>query len=414
MRYRRRLAESKLRSYARAFACTLVTGARQVGKSTLLQELFGATHRAFVFDPVQDLFGVRQDPDLFLRNNPPPLILDEIQYVPELVPALKRWIDETRRPGMYLVTGSQQWQVMRDLAESLAGRVAILELPGFALQETHEVTGPGWLNLWLGHAGAGLEAGLEAIADLSPVGVSVTESLWRGGFPELLDLAEDVIPGWMQGYVASYLQRDVRTLLEVRDESQLATFVALCAALTAQEVNYSQLGRDIGLSSPAAKRWIGVLRGTYQWLEVPAYAPNHVKRLSGRPKGFLTDTGLACFLLRLSSPRAVQGHPAFGALFETMVVLECWKQIQRQPLVPSLYHYRQHSGAEVDVVVELDGRLYPIEVKASSQARPADARSIRAFREAVGPAAAPGLVVYAGREVLRLTEDCAAIPFDLL
>ncbi len=414
MNYHRRLIEAKLRAFFRSFSCTLLTGARQVGKSTTLQQLFGDSCRTFVFDPVQDLYGVKPDPDLFLRNNPPPLILDEIQYVPELVPALKRAVDSNRRPGMYLITGSQQWHVMRDLAESLAGRVAMLELPAFCLQEAGDVNQPCWMNRWLDAAPNGAEAAVRALRKSSSAGASATESIWRGGFPEVRTLEESVVPGWMQGYVATYLQRDVRTALDVRDEGLFATFLALCAALTAQEVNVSQLGRDIGLSSPSAKRWIQALRGTYQWLEVPAFSANHIKRLSGKAKGYLGDTGLACFLLRLSSPQAVQGHPAFGALFETFVVTEIWKQLQAQPLIPALYHYRQHSGAEVDLVVEKDGMLFPVEVKAASHVRPGDARSIQIFREKVGPKVQPGLVVYAGSEVLKLSDDCAAVPFDLL
>lgn len=413
MKYHHRLIEAKLRSYVDSFACTLVTGARQVGKSTLVEEQFGKKYRTFVFDPVQDLFEVRKDPDLFLRNNPPPLILDEIQYVPELVPALKRAVDRDRRPGMYVITGSQQWEVMRHLAESLAGRVAMLELPTFCFQEADDVDPPCWLNLWVDECRHGLEAGLEALRTHVSSQRSATQTIWRGGFPEVQTLKDSVVPGWMQGYVSTYLQRDVRTLLEIRDEMQYASFLGLCAALTAQECNYSQLGRDIGLTSPTAKRWIGVLKGTYQWLEIPAFSSNHIRRLSGKPKGYLSDTGLACFLMRLSSAQAVQGHPAFGALFETLVATECWKQLQEQTLVPALYHYRQHSGAEVDLILEKDGRLFPIEIKASSQARPSDARSIHIFQEKIGSAVQSGLVIYGGAEILRLSDTCAAVPFDL-
>jgi len=414
MHYHRRLIEPKLLSYSDSFACTLVAGARQVGKSTTLNELFGDAYRAFVFDPVQDIYGVKDDPDLFLRNNPPPLILDEIQYVPELIPALKRFIDRDRRPGMYLITGSQQWQVMRSLAESLAGRVAMIELPAFSLQERADIEGPTWVTAWINAAQGTADVGPAVFADFVSAGRSATEAIWRGGFPEVNTLSDEVIPGWMQGYVATYLQRDVRTLLETRDESQFASFLGLCAALTAQECNYSQLGRDIGLSSPSAKRWLGVLRGSFQWLEVPAFSSNHIKRLSSRPKGYLTDTGLACHLMRLSGPKAVQGHPAFGALFETLVVTEIWKQLQAQPSQPTLYHFRQHKSTEVDLILEADGRLFPIEIKASSRVGPADARAIDSFREKVGDTVQVGLIVYAGSKILKLTDRCVAIPFDLM
>ena len=415
MKYKGRLLEEKLGAFIESFACTLVTGARQVGKSTLIDHVVGRDFSTFVFDPVQDLYGARRDPDMFLRNNPPPLVLDEIQYAPELVPAIKRVVDENRSPGMFVISGSQQWEVMKKLAESLAGRVGILELPAFCAQESLErIDAPCWLNAWMDAAPSGLDAGLEVLAERASTGDSATNRIWRGGFPEVETLRQTVIPGWMQGYVATYLQRDVRALLEVRDETQFAAFLALCAALTAQECNYEQLGRDIGLSSPSAKRWVWILRGTYQWLEVPALTSNHIKRLSSRPKGYLADTGLACYLMRLSSPEAVQGHPAFGALFETRVATECHKQVQSQVLPPVLHHYRQHSGAEIDLVLERDGKFFPLEVKASSTVGPADARSIRVFGEKLGDAAMPGLIVYGGRKVLKLADHCVAVPFDLI
>ena len=362
---------------------------------------------------MQDLYGVRDDPELFLRNNPPPLILDEIQCVPELVAAVKRTVDRDRRPGMFLITGSQQWQVMHNLGESLAGRVAMINLAAFCFQEASGVSEPCWMTRWLQSARSGRDAGYEALRPSRSCERSATESIWRGGFPVVQDLPQEAVPGWMQGYVNTYLLRDVRGLRDVRDEMQFARFTELCAALTAQECNFSQLGRDIGLASPTARGWLALLRSTFQWLEVPALAPNHLKRLSGRPKGYLTDTGLACYLMRLSSPEAVQGHPAFGALFETLVATEIWKQVQGMPLVPALYHYRQHSGTEVDLILELDGLLFPVEVKAASHVHPADTRSITKLRERIGSIVQPGLVVYAGSEVLRLGDDCVAVPFDL-
>jgi len=414
MKYIERALEAKLKAYVESFPCTLLCGARQVGKSTLLNHLYGGQARTFVFDPVEDIYGVRQDADLFLRNNPPPLILDEIQYAPELIPALKRAVDQDRRPGMYLITGSQQWEVMRHLAESLAGRVAIMELPSFSLLEQSGSCRSDWLSDWLNDAPQGVDVAMEMLRGFHSGGRSSIRQIWRGGFPEVQTLREEVVPGWMQGYVGTYLQRDIRTLLGVRDETQFAAFLALCASLTAQECNYNHLGRDIGLSAPSAKRWIGVLRGTYQWLEIPAFSANHIKRLSGRPKGYLGDTGLACYLMRLSSDQAVQGHPAFGALFETLVATEIHKRLQPMSLSPTLYHYRQHSGAEVDLIIEKDGLLFPVEIKSSSRVHPMDARSISIFQEKMGSRAQVGLVVYAGGEVLRLGDRCIAVPFDLM
>ncbi|MEI7733029.1 MAG: ATP-binding protein [Verrucomicrobiota bacterium] len=412
MQYLPRLVEERLRLYRNTFPCVLIAGARQVGKSTLLQQLFGNEFRTFVFDPVQDLYQVRRDPDLFLRNNPPPLILDEIQYVPELVPAIKRYVDLERRPGQFLITGSQQWHVIQRLSESLAGRVAPLDLSGFCLAETR--AGHTWFDTWLTMARKPAADALPLLRKRRSAGLSATETIWRGSFPEVQTLPEAAVPGWMQGYVATYLQRDVRLILEARDEMQLAAFLSLCATLTAQECNYSKLGKDIGLSSPMAKKWLSVMRQTYQWTELPAFSRNPVKRLSLRPKGYFVDTGLACHLMRISSPQAVQGHPVFGALFETLVMQECLKQAQSLPVTPAWHHYRQHSGAEVDLIAELDGWLFPVEIKASSSVGPGDAIGMDTFRQFAPGRVGLGLVIYAGKEVLQISEQCLAVPFDLM
>jgi predicted AAA+ superfamily ATPase len=412
MIYHNRLLEKKIVKYFESFPCVLLSGPRQVGKSTLLHHLFGDRCKTFVFDPVQDLYGARVDPDLFIRNNPAPLILDEIQYVPELVSTLKRYVDEHRAPGLFLITGSQQWAVMKHLSESLAGRVAILELAGFSMSERNQDPGQCWFGDWVERASGDSEAAMEWLLRASGTGQSPSRLIWRGSFPEVQTLAEDVIPGWMRGYVSTYLQRDVRSLLAVKDETQFASFLTLCTALTAQECNYSQMGRDIGLSTPAAQNWIGALRGTFQWLEIPAFSNNQIKKLSQKPKGYVTDTGLACSLLRLATPEALLGHPSFGALFETFVVLELIRQVQSLPAVPAFYHFRQHSGAEVDLVVDINGRLLPVEIKAASSVGARDTLSIRAFQEKIGSRAGPGLVIYAGERVLRLNETCLAVPFD--
>lgn len=416
MVYCDRLCEKRVKQCFKAFPCVVITGARQVGKSTLLDHLFGSKIRSFTFDPVQDTYGEKSDPDLFLRNNPPPLILDEIQNAPELASALKRRIDADRKPGQYLLTGSQQWGLMRVLAESLAGRTAVLELPPFALTEGRRNKRLAWFADWLesqGRKESAKRADRRLLSGTS-AGIPAIEAVWRGGFPEVREMAMPLVSAWMQGYVATYLMRDVRVMLAVRDERQFARFAMLCAALTAQEVNASQLGRDAGLSTPTALNWLSTLSATCQWREVSAYSRNAVKRVSLKPKGYLADTGLACYLLRLPSPEALLGYPNFGALFETFVVNELARQTQTLPVAPVWHHYRQHSGREVDLIAEYGGRLHPVEIKAASSVRPADAAGIAAFQHLTGTTAGTGLVVYAGDRPLRLGDHCLAVPFDLL
>jgi predicted AAA+ superfamily ATPase len=376
-------------------------------------DIFDVGHRLFTMDPAQDIYGVKPDPDLFLRNNRCPLILDEIQYAPELIPAIKRHVDCNREPGQFVFTGSQQWHVLRHLSESLAGRIAVVDLHGFTIQEGVDRATPCWFNVWIETAPRGISESAGALSEGRSMRLSATETIWRGSFPEVRAIPEAAVSGWMQGYVTTYLQRDVRVLAEVREETQFSAFLSLCSALTAQECNYARFGKDLGLSAPAVKRWFGILRGTYQWIEIPAYSTNMIKRLSGRAKGHVADTGLACYLMRIASPAAIQGHPAFGALFESMVAGDCIKQTQCLSLPPSYYHHRQHSGSEVDVLFERDGLLFPVEIKASTRVSASDCRAMDSLRERLGPVVQPGLVVYAGSEVLRVGDHSLAVPFDL-
>jgi len=384
-----------------------------VGKSTLIEHLFSTEAKIFTFDPLQDLFGEKADPDLFLQNNPAPLVLDEIQYVPQLVPSLKRFVDRDRRPGMYLITGSQQWEIMRHLSESMAGRIAVLELNPFSLPELYGDCGVPWFSNWIQLATSGKQQEADQwILSGKSRAEPLIPQIWKGTFPEVQTIDPQAVQGWMQGYVATYLQRDVRSLLQIRDERQFALFLGLCAALTAKECNHSQLGREIGLTAPGASKWLNVLRGGFQWLEIPAFSNNQIKKLSQRPKGYLTDTGLICHLLRIGSPEALPSHPSFGSIFETFAVLELYKQMQTLPSQPALYHFRQHSGAEVDLLIELNGKYFPVEFKAASRVSASDARGVEDFREKVGPLAGAGLVVYAGKEPYRLTANTLAVPIQ--
>jgi len=389
----------------------VLSGARQVGKSTLLREALGPAWPTVVFDPVVDVENARQDPELFLANRKPPVVLDEIQYAPELVPAIKRLVDRDRRPGRYVITGSQQWEVMRSLAESLAGRAVFLDLEGFSLNEkSHDPDLGPWLPRWLLRRDEIFSEGWRRL----DLGRTLWETLWRGSLPDAWLLPLDVIPDLVRSYQRTYVERDVRLMAEISDWQLFGRFLRLCGALSAQEVNASQVGREIGLSPQSARRWLDILKATWQWFELPAYTGNTIKRVSSRPKGFLADSGLACHAQAISSPHAIGGHPNQGALFETAVVAELRKQCALMSPQPVMYHWRSHRGAEVDVVVDYDGVLYPIEIKLKSRPSRRDTTGITAFRKNhahldVGP----GLVVCPTEAPLRLNERDWAIPWDL-
>ena len=347
-----------------------------------------------VFDPVRDIGNARQDPDLFLDNHPPPLVLDEIQYAPELVPAIKRRIDNNKRPGMYVMTGSQQWSVLKSISESLAGRVVFTDMEGFSLAEIGgNPVDPSWLGRWLADPSGVIRNPPGCLSYVRPV----NEQIWRGWLPEADTIPLDVIPDFHAAYLRTYIERDVRLLTGVEDWQLFGRFVQLIAAMNACEINYSQLGRDISVTPQTARRWLGLLSATFQWHEVPAYSGSAVKRVSAKPKGYLADTGLACHLLQLSSPSTLSGHPMAGALFESAVVAEIRKLCAMEPVKPAIYHWRSHGGAEVDILLERDGWLFPIEIKLTTSPSRKHTRGMDAFRAAHPHLRiAPGLVVTPG------------------
>ncbi len=408
MSYKPRFAQAKLKEYAKWFRAILVLGSRQVGKTTLLRQAFPGLP-LITFDPVQDIHGARQDPDLFLDSFRPPLILDEIQYVPELFAALKRRIDLSEKPGQYFLTGSQNPAMLRQVAESMAGRVGILELAGFGVEE---LAGVGdchpWLKVWLETGG---EADPARYRFLPQPSGGLLSTLWRGGMPGLLGLPDTMVQPFLDSYLHTYVERDVRVMGDIRDMGGFGRFVALCAALTAQEVNKAQFGRELGIAPATALKWFDTLKATYQWHEIQAFSGNAVKRLVGKSKGYLTDTGLACLLQRLTSVEALSASPLRGALFETWVANGIRKQFTTLPSAPGLYHWRTAGGAEVDVVLDWNGVRYPVEIKCKTQLSGHDLRGIRAFRETYGTES-PGVIVYAGESCRKLDAVTLAMPWN--
>lgn len=405
--YRQRHIEKKLLEYSKYFKAVLVTGARQVGKSTLLAHLF-PNMKTFVFDPVQDHFGARRDPDLFLDNFPPPLILDEVQYVPELLPALKRKIDSLNGFGQYFLTGSQNLAMLRSVAESMAGRVGILHLEGMTAHEMFGRPDGLWLESFLDNP-ARLVRENKGLLDTPPL----NRLLWRGSMPGTIDLPDMILPDYCRSYIQTYVERDVRIMEDIRELASFSQFLAVCAALTGQEINASHLGREIGVTPATARRWLDLLINTYQWFELFPYHGNTIKRVSGKRKGYWRDTGIASSLQRITSPDSLAVSPLFGAMFETWVVNSLYRQAELLSPPPLLYHWRTAGGAEVDVILELDGRLYPIEIKGKSALTGHDSSGIRAFRQTYGEEkVGNGLIIYAGKECYRIDRDTIALPWN--
>jgi predicted AAA+ superfamily ATPase len=384
------------------FPVVVVTGARQVGKTTMLQHFLAGNGDYVSFDPSIDVENARQDPDLFLSNHSEPLLLDEVQYAPEVVSALRRHVDADRRPGRFVLTGSQQWGVLKSISESLAGRAVFLEMCGFELAEVARSPGrvPSWLEQWLN----GPEVFVRQQHPSVELPYPLYEYIFRGAFPDACLMPVDTIRSFMDGYRRTYIERDVRALANVSDYQLFGRFFQLVSALTAQEINYSQLGRELSLTPKTAASWLDILRGTHQWFELPPFHGNAIKRISGKPK--------ACAGLAVSSPTALGGHPALGSLFETAVVQELRRQCCRMAAPPHFYHWRSHGGAEVDVILERDGWLYPVEIKIKSNPTRNDARGIGAFRKTYPDRKiAPGLILAPCTRLHQLDDHTWVLPW---
>ncbi|RJP37504.1 MAG: ATP-binding protein [Desulfobacteraceae bacterium] len=423
--YKPRIIEDRLVELFRYYPVVAVLGARQVGKSTLVENLFGNRVDTVVFDPVVDIENARQDPVFFLQNHPPPVFFDEIQSAPELLGPIKRQVDRLRQKGLYILSGSQHLSVMRDIAESLAGRVALVHLYPMTWRELAGVSKGPFLEKWM--AGNGDINAIDGVNDVAASDVDdrftadrqpapkLFPLIWRGGYPGVMDLPDNLAGGYWQSYLQTYIERDVRSVANIVSLQTFGQFIRLLAAMSAQEINYAHLGRELGMDRKTAQAWLETTASTFLWINIPAFSRNPIKRIAGRGKGYFADTGFVCQLQKISTPDAIGGHPLLGALFETWVVMEIIKTIQAWPTAPNIYHFRSYGGAEVDLVLEFNGTLYPIEIKSKSNPTRNDGRGIGAFRECFPrERIGPGLIICAVEKPARLSDNLLAVPWWMM
>lgn len=346
------------------FAVLLLTGPRQVGKTTLLQHLCGSDRRYVTLDDPTLRMLAREDPDLFLQRFTAPVLIDEVQYAPELMPLIKMQVDRTHQPGMFWLTGSQQFQMMRGISETLAGRVAIVNLLGFSNRERHNTSLDVPPFIPVGQV-------IDKRADTAPaLGLhEIFRDIWLGGFPALIAGTVTNRDIFYSSYMQTYLQRDVKDLAHVGDEASFVRFLRTCAGRTGQMVNFAELARDADVSPNTAKRWLSVLQASFLVYLLEPYHTNTTKRLVKTPKLYMLDTGLASYLTEWSSPETLEAGAASGAMLETYVLNELLKSWWHRGEKPQLYYYRDKDGNEVDFVFVKDQTLYPIQVKKSATPR---------------------------------------------
>ena len=380
----------------------VVTGARQTGKSTLAHDLTPGNRRYFSLDDLDVLDLARRDPDALLEGDQA-VTLDEVQREPDLLHAVKRAIDRVRRPGRYLLTGSANLLLMRRVSESLAGRASYLTLWPMTRREQ---TGSGQCGIWDRLLSAPDKDWPDIVGDQTGGSREDWKMLARrGGYPTpALELDRDVDREvWFDGYVRTYLERDLQALSSISALPDFRRLMRAACLRMGQLVNQTDLGRDVALPQSTVHRYLNLLETSYLLVRLPAYAVNRTKRLIKSPKLYWGDTGVALHLTQETEPR--------GAHLENLVLhdLMAWRdsRIERA----ELFYWRTSIGEEVDFVVETGNSLLPIEVKATTRPRLRDTAHLRTFRTEYGEMSRPGLLLHTGELVDWLTPDVLAAPW---
>lgn len=396
-----RLVEPALSERLRVMPAVVVTGARQTGKSTLAAERVPGARRYATLDDLDVLDAARRDPEALLGGSGA-VTLDEVQREPDLLAAVKRAIDRDRRPGRFLLTGSANLLLMRQVSESLAGRASYLTLwPMTRREQRGEGRAGRWEEL--------LAARDAEWPDLLAAGDAEPED-WRalarrGGFPtpalQLEDSKERAI--WFDGYVRTYLERDLQDLAAISALPDFRRLMRAACLRLGQLVNQTELGRDVALAQATVHRWLNLLETSYLLVRLPAYAVNRTKRLIKAPKVYWGDTGVALHLGEMSEPG--------GAHLENLVLndLLAWRDARLERA--EVGYWRTVNGEEVDFVIEAGGRLLPIEVKAGARPRLADTAPLRSFRQEYGKKARAGLLLHTGGAIEWLAPDVLAVPW---
>jgi predicted AAA+ superfamily ATPase len=406
--YRKRWLEAWLVETAQDEPVVVVTGPRQVGKSTLIRHcLTDDGWRYLSFDDFETLSQAQRDPAPLLAD-PAPLVIDEVQKEPRILPAIKRIVDRDRRSRRFVLSGSSNLLLMNKVGESLAGRAVYGSLGPFTLGELQSVSRSSLLEDFL--------EGKPISKEMSAPSFSASDILqrvWEGWMPVVvLEKKGATAARWLEGYVTSYLERDLRQLSQIDSLVDFRRLMTALALRSGSLLNQTEIGRDIGMSQPTVNRYVNLLEVSQLLYRLPAFAINRTKRLMKTPKPYFFDSGLAAFLSGETFPRG-EPNRFVGALLETAVFhhLRVWCQLQTPS--PQLSFWRTTTGQEVDFVIEKGRRFLALEVKSTTDPRWSHAESIREFLSEY-PETVGGIIVHLGCETLQLDEKIFAVPFERL
>ena len=371
MKYIERTLERKFLKMSSFFKAVLITGARQVGKTTILKHLAEGQKRTYVsMDNTMARTLAKSDPVLFFQTYKPPIIIDEIQKAPELFEQIKIMCDESEERGLFWLTGSQQYNMMKNVRETLAGRIGILELYSLSKNEVDGIRFPNEMDFSL----ACLQQ-RQACTGKNDV-VDVFDHIWRGGMPDAIYADAEQRQEYYNSYIETYLMRDVSEEGGITDSVRFRKFLNACAALVAEQVNYKTLAEAAEISQPTAKEWIRLLQGLGIIYLLQPFANNELKRLSKTPKLYFCDTGLCAYLSMWLTRDTLMNGAASGHYFENYVIIELVKNFSYSSVKANLTYYRDSNAKEIDVMVEENGLIHPLEIKKSANP---DRREIKKY-----------------------------------
>ncbi len=360
MEYISRNLEAVVMQVTREFPAVLVTGPRQVGKTTMLQKLMEGTDRKYVsLDDLNERSLAKNDPELFLQAHKPPVLIDEVQYAPELFPYIKIYADSHHEPGAFWLTGSQIFQMMRGVQESLAGRAAVLSMTSLAQAE---LAGASMTPLEIDPEALKEREKLRIPADVQ----GIFERIYRGSMPAIVSGRNTNSQIFYGSYLSTYIERDVKLLSDAIDSLKFLRFMTAAAARCSQMLNVAEIAQDADINQKQAKDWLQILETLGIIFYLHPYSNNLLKRLVKTPKLYFYDTGLVCHLTRWSSPEVLENGAMNGAVLENYVVSEIAKTYLNSGRQPYMYYYRDKDAKEIDVILEHDGILNPIEIKKTS------------------------------------------------
>ena len=405
MKYIKRNAEDVIKKEEKLFKAILVTGARQVGKTTMLKNLKPDINYVTLDDMLQNQLA-QEDPALFLKSNNVPIIIDEVQYAPDLLRYIKIAVDNSEEKAIFYLTGSQQFHLMKNISESLAGRIGIVNLLGLSLREIKEVD----FNLPFIPTNEYLEERKKHEINIS------YDEIWniihKGAMPALYQQESDS-ELYYSTYVNTYIERDVRNLTQVGDTLSFLKFMTALASRIGQLLNLNSVANEVGITIPTAQRWLSILISSNIVYLLEPYYNNIMKRTVKTPKIYFLDTGLVAYLTRWKNKEVLESGTMAGNFFENFVIVEIIKSYYNTgELRPPLYFYRDKEKREIDLIIEQNGKLYPIEIKKSAKPNKEMIENFKVLDKIskVGE----GAVICMYDNILDLDEKNKAIPYRYL